>query len=303
MPFLSIAITLSREQADVFGDLLLGEGAVSISVEDANEGTSAEQAIFGEPGATGGLWDCCQLTALFQCGSDGIDGIGAMWRVAALLDIDALNFTQSTVDDIDWVRANQAQFPPIRVSARITIVPSWHDASNQSPDAINILLDPGAAFGTGSHPTTRLCLQWLEAHVANTPAVLDYGTGSGILAIAAIKLGAGEAIGVDIDRAALVAAKHNATQNATPIRLETTDRPLDYVADITVANILANSLKILAPLLARHTRVGGQLVLAGILNEQADDVIATYRPYFELTVYSQAEGWACIAGRRIAQSN
>jgi ribosomal protein L11 methyltransferase len=303
MPFLSIAIALSREQADIFGDLLLEEGAVSVSVEDADEGTPDERAIFGEPGATGGLWDRCQLTALFQAGTDGVDGIGAMWRVAAFLDIDALNFTQSTVDDIDWVRANQAQFPPIRISSRITIVPSWHEASNQSPDAINILLDPGAAFGTGSHPTTRLCLQWLEAHVAHTPAVLDYGTGSGILAIAAIKLGAREAMGVDIDRAAVVAAQYNATQNATPIRFETTDHTLDYVADITVANILANPLKVLAPLLANHTRVGGQLVLAGILNEQADSIIATYRPYFDLTVYSQAEGWACVAGRRIAQSN
>jgi|688.fasta_scaffold184557_2 ribosomal protein L11 methyltransferase len=303
MPFLSISIALNREQADLFGDLLLQEGAISISVEDADEGTPNERAIFGEPGATGGLWRHCQLTALFDTGTDGVDGIEAMWRVASLLDIDALNFAQSTVDDIDWVRENQAQFPPIQISERITIVPSWHEASNQSPDAINISLDPGVAFGTGSHPTTRLCLQWLEAHVANTPAVLDYGTGSGILAIAAMKLGAREAMGVDIDRAAVVAAKHNASQNATPIRFETTDHTLDYAADITVANILANPLKVLAPLLARYTRVDGQLVLAGILNEQADDIIAIYQPYFDLTVWRQSEGWSCIAGRRIAQSN
>jgi ribosomal protein L11 methyltransferase len=303
MPFLSIAIALNREQADIFGDLLLEECAVSVSVEDADEGTPEERAIFGEPGATSGLWDRCQLTALFPVGTDGIDGIEAMWRVAALLDIDALNFTQSTVDDIDWVRENQAQFPPIQISERITIVPSWHEAINQSPDAINISLDPGAAFGTGSHPTTRLCLQWLEVNVTDASVVLDYGTGSGILAIAAMKLGAHEALGVDIDRVAVVAAQYNAGQNATAIRFETTDHTLDYVADITVANILANPLKVLAPLLASHTRLDGQLVLAGILDEQADDIIAIYRPYFDLTVWRQVEGWSCIAGRRITQSN
>ena len=303
MPFLSIAIALSREQADVFGDLLLEEGAVSVSVEDADEGTPEERAIFGEPGATGGLWDRCQLTALFQSGTDGVDGIEAMWRVATLLDIDALNFTQSIVDDIDWVRENQAQFPPIQISDRITIVPTWHDATNRSSNAINISLDPGAAFGTGSHPTTRLCLQWLEAHVADSCSVLDYGTGSGILAIAAMKLGAGEAVGVDIDQAAVAAAQYNAAQNATPIRFETTENTLEYVADITVANILANPLKVLAPLLASHTREGGRLVLAGILDEQADDIIAIYRPYFDLAVWRQAEGWSCIAGIRTARSN
>lgn len=297
MPFHSIAIALSREQADIFGDLLLEEGAVSVSVEDADEGTPDERAIFGEPGATGGLWDRCQLTALFLAGADGIEVI---WRVAALLDIDSLNFTQSVVDDVDWVRENQAQFPPIQISERITIVPTWHEATNQSQDAINISLDPGAAFGTGSHPTTRLCLQWLEAHVAGASSVLDYGTGSGILAIAAMKLGAREAVGVDIDSAAVTAAQYNAAQNSTPIRFETTDHALDYVADITVANILANPLKVLAPLLASHTHVEGQLVLAGILDEQADDIIAIYRPYFELAVWRQAEGWSCIAGRRIA---
>jgi ribosomal protein L11 methyltransferase len=299
MAFLSVTIALGREQADVFGDLLMEEGALSISVEDADEGTPDERAIFGEPGATSGLWDRCQLTALFL---DGVDGIEAMWRVAAHLEIDSLNFTQTIVDDADWVRENQAQFPPIQISDRITIVPTWHEASNRAADAINIVLDPGAAFGTGSHPTTRLCLQWLEAHVANAPTVLDYGTGSGILAIAAMKLGAREAVGVDIDSAAVEAASYNAEQNGVSIRFETTDNTLDYVADVTVANILANPLKVLAPLLASHTRVGGLLVLAGILDEQADDIIAIYAPYFSLAVWRNAEGWACIAGRRIAST-
>ena len=181
----------------------------------------------------------------------------------------------------------------------MTIVPTWHIAANTSPDAINISLDPGAAFGTGSHPTTRLCLQWLETQVASGNRVLDYGTGSGILAIAAMKLGAAEACAVDIDVAAIVAARFNALQNQVSLRLATTDLPLDYVADITVANILANPLKILAPLLAGHTVTGGRLVLAGILDEQADDIIAIYRPYFDLAVWRQQDGWSAIAGIRL----
>lgn len=300
MPFLSITIALSREQADVFGDQLMEAGALSVSVEDADQGTPNERAIFGEPGATGGLWDRCQLTALF---ADGADGVDAMWQVAALLEIDSLNFTESIIDDADWVRENQAQFQPISISPRITIVPTWHEPHNTSPEAINIILDPGAAFGTGSHPTTRLCLQWLEATVEPAASVLDYGTGSGILAIAAMKLGAREAVGVDIDALAVDAARYNAEQNGVSIRFEPTDRALDCVADITVANILANPLKMLAPLLASHTRAGGQLALAGILDEQADDIVAIYAPYFQLQVWRQAEGWSCIAGKRLAASN
>lgn len=300
MPFLSITIALSREQADVFGDQLMEAGALSVSVEDADEGTPNERAIFGEPGATGGLWDRCELTALF---ADGADGVDVMWQVAALMEIDSLNFTQSVIDDTDWVRENQAQFQPISISPRITIVPTWHQPHNLAADAINITLDPGAAFGTGSHPTTRLCLHWLEAHVQTGNTVLDYGTGSGILAIASMKLGAREAVGVDIDAVAVEAARYNAKQNRVAIRFETTDKTLDYVADITVANILANPLKMLAPLFAGHTHPAGRLVLAGILDEQADDIIAIYAPYFQLAVWRQAEGWSCIAGKRHAASS
>jgi ribosomal protein L11 methyltransferase len=148
-------------------------------------------------------------------------------------------------------------------------------------------------------------LQWLEANLGEfrVPRVLDYGTGSGILAIAAMKLGAAEAVGVDIDPAAVEAAAYNAQQNNVEISFSTTDTTLDYVADVTVANILANPLKVLAPLLASHTRVGGGLVLAGILDEQADDIISIYRPYFDMAVWRNAEGWACIAGRRVSPRN
>ncbi len=299
MPFLSITIALSREQADVFGDQLMEQGALSVSVADADEGTANERAIFGEPGASGGLWHRCELTALF---ADGVNGGEVTHNVAALLETEPLSFTEAIIDDADWVRDNQAQFPPICISPRITIVPTWHEAPNVDAGAINIVLDPGAAFGTGSHPTTRLCLLWLEANVHNAPKVLDYGTGSGILAIAAMKLGAREAVGVDIDAGAIEAARFNARQNNVPIRFDTTDNALDCVADITLANILANPLKMLAPLLASHTRAGGQLVLAGILDEQAEDIIAIYAPYFNLVVWRRVEGWSCIAGCRLAKA-
>ncbi|MEI6737122.1 MAG: 50S ribosomal protein L11 methyltransferase [Pseudomonadota bacterium] len=299
MPLLSITISLKRDVADQFGDFLIEEGALSVSVEDADEGTASELAIYGEPGATSGLWERCELTTLFQGGHGNVDGIEAMWRAADTLGITALNFTQTIVDDIDWVKQNQAQFQPIVISPRITIVPTWHEITNTAQNAVNIKLDPGTAFGTGSHPTTRLCLQWLEENVEPTETVLDYGTGSGILAIAAIKLGALEAVGVDIDSAAVDTARYNATQNNVVISFSTTDNILDYTADITVANILANPLKILAPLLASHTSIGGKLVLAGILDEQALDIMNIYRPYFDLAVWRQDEGWSAIAGMRV----
>lgn len=303
MSFLSITISLNHDTADAFGDALMAAGALSVSVEDADEGTAEERAIFGEPGATGGLWDRCELTALF---AEDTDGVEMLWQVAASFDMATLNFTKSIIDDVDWVKQNQAQFPPIHISPRITIVPTWHvtnyeatsDAANDATNAINIVLDPGAAFGTGSHPTTRLCLQWLEENVAPNNHVLDYGTGSGILAIAAMKLGAGNTMGVDIDSAAVDAARANAIQNNVAITFDSTNKRLNYIADITVANILANPLKVLAPLLASHTKQGGKLVLAGILDEQADDIIEIYRPYFAMQVWQRAEGWSAIHGIR-----
>ena len=295
MPFLTLTFVLPRENAESLGDALMERAALSIAVEDALQGTDEEKPIFGEPGADGGWWDRCRLTAMFESGTDA----GAVISEAcAMLEIDVPAFSLAIVADTDWVQRNREQFQPIRISDRIWIVPTWHSAPQ--PDAVNISLDPGAAFGTGSHPTTRMCLQWLEENLvpAANSSVLDYGCGSGILAIAAMKLGAAHAIGVDIDRQAIDAARYNARQNAVAIEFSTTDKILDAVADITVANILANPLKMLAPLLAAHTREGGSLVLAGILDAQAEEIIAIYLPWFELAVWKSEEGWACIAGAR-----
>ena len=297
MAWQSLTFRLPREHADAFGDVLIEHGAISVNVDDALEGTSDEKPIFGEPGADAGLWNECRLTTLF---APTIDVERVFNDAVKSLDILPPRFEINVLEDEDWVQKNRDQFQPIKISDRVWIVPTWHRAPQQN--AINISLDPGAAFGTGSHPTTRLCLKWLEANLrsAAQPTVLDYGTGSGILAIAAMKLGAGKAYGVDIDNLAVEAARYNAAQNNVSVQFADVETPLNVVVDILVANILANPLRVLAPLLAAHTKPGGALVLAGILDPQADEIIGIYREWFDLAVWKSEEGWACIAGRRNA---
>ena len=295
MPWQSLSFQLAREHSDAFGDALLEFGAISVNVEDACEGTSDEKPIFGEPGADTGLWNECRLTTLFN---PDVNVPAVFGEIAKALDILPPQYQLAMLEDEDWVQRNREQFQPIRISDRVWIVPTWHRAPQQN--AINISLDPGAAFGTGSHPTTRLCLKWLEANLQakDCRTVLDYGTGSGILAIAAMKLGAAVASGVDIDPMAVEAARHNAAQNNVAARFSDVESELQVMADILVANILANPLRVLAPLLAAHTKPGGSLVLAGILDHQADEIIGIYRQWFDLSVWKSEEGWSCIAGRR-----
>jgi ribosomal protein L11 methyltransferase len=293
----SLGFRIAREHAEAVGDALIERGAISVNVDDALEGTSDEKPIFGEPGADTGLWNECRLTALFK---PDVDVSAVFGEIAHVLGIAAPHFELGRLEDEDWVQKNREQFQPIRISDRIWIVPTWHIAPDQS--AINISLDPGAAFGTGSHPTTRLCLKWLEANLVaiDRPTVLDYGTGSGILAIAAMRLGARNAVGVDIDSKAVETAQYNAAQNNVVVHFANGDSAIDVVADILVANILANPLRVLAPLLAAHTKRGGSLVLAGVLDPQAAEIIEIYRQWFDLSVWASEEGWACIAGRRFA---
>ena len=294
----SLNFQLDRDATDALGDALIARGALAVNVEDADEGTAAEKPIFGEPGADGGLWDACKVSVLLAVGMDEDAGRALLTEACIECAIAVPSAHLTAVADLDWVQHNRDQFQPIEISARIWIVPTWHLAPN--PNATNIVLDPGAAFGTGSHPTTRLCLQWIEQQVSvSTAKFLDYGTGSGVLAIAAMKLGAQHAVGTDIDSQAVEAARFNASQNNVDIDFFTTDVALNYIADITVANILANPLKVLAPLLAGHTRRGGQLALAGILDAQADDIVAIYAPYFTMHRWRSDQGWACITGTRI----
>ena len=194
------------------------------------------------------------------------------------------------------MRLTQSQFDPIRINDRLWIVPSWHTAPD--PTAINLELDPGLAFGTGSHPTTRLCLEWLCDKVGHGNTVLDYGCGSGILALAAARLGAGDVLGVDIDDRALEAAADNAARNGVALRLAHSNAPLTEPFDIVVANILTNPLCLMAPLLAARVRPGGRLALSGVLQAQAEQVIGAYAPHIALTVGAALDGWIRLEGEK-----
>jgi ribosomal protein L11 methyltransferase len=202
--------------------------------------------------------------------------------------------TIQEVADQDWVRLTQSQFDPIRISERLWIVPSWHEPPD--PNAVAIRLDPGLAFGTGSHPTTRLCLQWLDAHIKGGESVLDYGCGSGILAVAAAKFGASPVFATDIDPQALIASRDNAAANDCTLDIRGTDALTGLTADVVVANILTNPLKVLAPALVGHLKPGGRLTLSGILDSQEDEVIAAYKPLISLTAFRREDGWTCLTG-------
>jgi ribosomal protein L11 methyltransferase len=286
--WVSVTLETDAAHAEALSDALLAAGAISVSVEDALAGTELEKPQFGEPGSpTTPLWDDSRVVALFEPADDLAGRIAAAAAEAGIADLPEI--VMADVAEQDWVRLTQSQFDPIRISERLWIVPSWHVAPD--PAAINLELDPGLAFGTGSHPTTRLCLEWLEANVAPGVSVLDYGCGSGILGIAAAKLGAGEVLGVDIDPAALTAAADNAARNRVSLRLAHSGAPILQTFDRVVANILTNPLMLLAPLLSSLRKPGGRLALSGVLETQAEQVIAAYAPYLRLVVGATHEGW------------
>ena len=295
MAWQRISLVVEGPRAEALADALEAEGAVSTELLDADAGTADEQAVFAEPGADAPLWPRCRVSALF---AESQDTARAIERALAASGAQSLaSASLDRLEDADRVRETQRQFAPIRVGERLWIVPTWHVAPE--PAAINIVLDPGAAFGTGSHPTTRLCLAWLEARVAPGDTVLDYGCGSGILAIAALKLGAAAATGVDIDPLALEAARYNSTRNGVALEVRAAQQPLPTNSRITVANILANPLRMLAPLLASHTEPGGSIALSGILAGQAPSVIEAYAPWCELRVEAEDQGWVLVAGQRV----
>jgi ribosomal protein L11 methyltransferase len=291
-----VGLVVAGEHAQALCDALEAQGALSTDLADADAGTAREQAVFGEPGAEDPLWPRCRLTALFDASRDASAALDAALAAAGLPEVQAASLDR--LEDDDWVALTQKQFEPMRAGERLWIVPTWH----QPPDplAINIVLDPGAAFGTGSHPTTRLCLAWLERSVRPGDTVLDYGCGSGILAIAAMKLGAAAAIAVDVDPLALEAARYNASRNAVRLDVRDARQDIPESARITVANILANPLRMLAPLLASRTQPGGSIALSGILEEQAGAVVAAYAPWARLSVAGREAGWVLLAGTRSA---
>jgi ribosomal protein L11 methyltransferase len=291
---LALIVEVAAGEADALSDALLAHGATAVDLQDALAGTPAEQPVFDEPGADADGWARVRIRALVPADAAIAPLLAAAAAHAGLPAVPG--YALEPVADADWVRRTQAQFEPIRVSARLWVVPSWHAVPD--PDAISIRLDPGLAFGTGSHPTTKACLRWLERRVVRGARVLDYGCGSGILAIAAMKLGAGDALGVDIDPGALAAARANAARNGAAARFLDSHAPLDFTADLVVANLLANPLRVLAPVLAAHCRAGGRVALAGILAAQAQGVAEAYAAWFALSVCDEAEGWATLEGTR-----
>jgi len=285
---------------EVTADALMDElDAVSVSVEDADAGSADEQALFGEPGmpAPREGWQRSTLRALFESEASATDAATALlaqdW--AATLRLRSMQ----AVPDADWVRLTQSQFTPVEITSEFWIVPTWHEPPAAARQVIR--LDPGLAFGTGTHPTTRMCLRWIARHAAAESAawqrVLDYGCGSGILAIGAAMHGAQDVDAVDIDPAAVEATRANALANGVQVHPGLPDVAQGRYR-LVLANILATPLKLLAPLLCGHVAPGGALVLAGILERQADELKQAYAPHLALEVSDQEDGWILMTGRR-----
>ncbi|MBU6271889.1 MAG: 50S ribosomal protein L11 methyltransferase [Betaproteobacteria bacterium] len=292
-----LVFTVPAGQVDAWSDALLEAGALSVQAEDADADSPDEQAIFGEPGmpAPQAGWQRTRLRALLAEDAapeallrEAADAIGAPLPADPAID---------RFDDQDWVRASQAQFEPIPIGERLVITPTWHLEAPLADGATRLVLDPGLAFGTGSHPTTRMCLGWLSRELQAGTRVIDYGCGSGILAIAAALLGASEVVATDIDPQALSSTADNALANQVRVQVQATSAPL-APADVVLANILANPLKVLAPALVSLLRPGATLVLAGLLERQVEEVSACY-PEVDLRVADCVDGWACLAGRRV----
>ncbi|HMN80581.1 MAG TPA: 50S ribosomal protein L11 methyltransferase [Burkholderiaceae bacterium] len=329
-----VVFVVEREAVEPWCDALLTAGALSVQAEDADADSPDEQALFGEPGLPAPVqlgWQRTRLAALLAGDADHravLDAAAQALGVAPPLDLRTRTF-----DDQDWVRLSQSQFEAIPIGERLLITPSWieppadaeppagasrADASRPDevprpgappparqtdpaarPARLAITLDPGLAFGTGSHPTTRMCLLWLERHLRTGQRLIDYGCGSGILAIAALRLGAAPVVAVDIDPQALTATRANAAVNRASLQVQDVQAPIGEPADVVVANILATPLKLLAPLLQSLVKPGGALVLAGLLERQVDEVAGCYREV-PLSVFACEEGWACLAGHKSA---
>lgn len=294
-----LVLQVAQDRVEQASDLLSDSmEALSVSVEDADAGSPQERALFGEPGmpAPGPGWQRSTLRALFEDEESTTQAaaflLGQPWAADLhLVSIEA-------VQEQDWVRLTQSQFEPVAVTGDFWIVPTWHQAPVAARRVIR--LDPGLAFGTGSHPTTRMCLRWIARHAPTSPgwsSVLDYGCGSGILAIAAALHGADQVVAVDIDAAAVTATRDNACANGVTLRAGL-PALAEGVHDVVLANILASPLKLLAPLLCGHVAPGGWLVLAGLLDRQAAELIDTYTPYLALDVMDSEDGWSLLAGRR-----
>ncbi|MCO5119797.1 MAG: 50S ribosomal protein L11 methyltransferase [Burkholderiaceae bacterium] len=300
--WIELEFIVDGERVDAWSDALLAAGALSVQVEDADADGELEQPIFGEPGepppATG--WQRSRLRVLLE--GDPEDPLAGVALLAQAADIAGepvpARSQRRAIAERDWVGETQAQFAPIEVGPRLRISPSWHRVGDADRRR-TIVLDPGLAFGTGSHPTTRMCLRWLERAMPAGMRVIDYGCGSGILAIASARLGAREVVAIDIDEQALASTADNAAANHVELEIRSSREPAPPPADIVLANILANPLKLLAPMLENLLVPGGTILLAGLLDRQVDEVAACYTRC-RIEVDQVDEGWACLRGIRQA---
>ncbi len=300
MNWTEIVIEVPLTDAESLSDELMEAGALSVSVEDADLGTPSEQPLFGEPGMKPkeAAWKRSHVVVLAEVDADHAAIVSA---AAAACGVPIPPYSLRSVAGHDWVRLTQSQFNPIHIGNNIWVVPSWRDAPDSN--ALILELDPGLAFGTGSHPTTRLCMEWLELNVPKQQpqSLLDYGCGSGILAMVAKKLGCPTVIGVDIDPQAINTARYNSERNHCivdyylPEDFSTSTRV--QVFDAVVANILSGPLKLMAPMLCSRIAAGGTLTLSGVLATQADEVIAAYTQWLPLRVWAEHDGWVALSGK------
>ncbi len=295
--WLEISGPVKGESADAIADALMESGALAVDVADLHAESDNEQPIFGEPGMPlDKRWADSRIAALFDA-DIAPERIETIWLELRAQSKQALGSHEfRVVPETDWVRATQAQFEPIEITPALWIVPTW--CTPPKPSAINLRVDPGLAFGTGTHPTTRLCLQWLTQQSLAAQSVLDYGCGSGILAMAASALGATSVLGVDIDPQAIETAKLNTAANQLSVVYSVSDSETHGQFDVVVANILAGPLTVLAPAIASHVKPGGRLAMAGILPPQVDRIIEAYAPWINVAVSAERDGWVLMTGQR-----
>ena len=292
MSWTNLLVQTNKKEVDLISDFLLELGAISTSIQDSNLNQNNEELIFGEPNnQSQQFWENNTVQALFENSID-IEIIKA--ALMAKFDTPKYFIETSSIQDQDWVKLTQSQFSPIKIHDKLWIIPTWHEIQDQK--ALNLILDPGLAFGTGTHPTTHLCLLWLLDNVNKDVTVLDYGCGSGILGIAAKKIGAKKVFGVDIDDQAIKSSRDNAEINNVEIFWNNTEIKVDYRTDLVVANILSSALSVLAPALAGHCNPNGKIALSGILKSQEKELKKIYSQWFDFQPTNYKDGWVLISG-------
>jgi ribosomal protein L11 methyltransferase len=292
MSWTNLLVQTNKKEVDLISDFLLELGAISTSIQDSNLNQNNEELIFGEPNnQSQQFWENNTVQALFENSID-IEIIKA--ALMAKFDTPKYFIETSSIQDQDWVKLTQSQFSPIKIHDKLWIIPTWHEIQDQK--ALNLILDPGLAFGTGTHPTTHLCLLWLLGNVNKDVTVLDYGCGSGILGIAAKKIGAKKVFGVDIDDQAIKSSRDNAEINNVEIFWNNTEIKVDYRTDLVVANILSSALSVLAPALAAHCNPNGKIALSGILQSQEKELKKIYSQWFDFQPTNYKDGWVLISG-------